>query len=276
MLERTFLHLPGIDPETERSLWQQGCKSWQELLREPCHFDCGPESDREKIRRALKRSVTAFDRGEHQFFKKKLGKVHPWRAFEAFRDSCVYLDIETDGGATGASVTTIGLYDGREFRCLIRGEDLESFRDIISHYSMIVTFFGTGFDLPVLQRRFPDLKFDQIHFDLHPALGRLGFRGGLKRIEKELGICRSEQTDGLNGRDAVRLWRRFERYGDQDALDTLIAYNREDVVNMVRLAEIAYEGLFRSTTGEEDAPLGRRANLTHELDFGAAGDFAVG
>lgn len=275
MLERTFLHLPGIDHHVERSLWEQGCCTWSDLQREPCRFDCG-DADREKVRRALKRTQTAFDRGEHQFFRSKLGKLNAWRAFAAFRHATVYLDIETDGGVGGKSITTIGLFDGKEFRCLVRGEDLENFRDLISHYSMIVTFFGTGFDLPMLQKRFPDIKFDQIHLDLHPALGRLGFRGGLKKIEKQVGIERPSECEGLNGRDAIRLWRKYERFHDDQALETLIAYNREDVVNMEKLAEIAYAGLYRSCIGQEPDGSGRRANLTNELDFGSTGDLAVG
>lgn len=173
-----------------------------------------------------------------------------WRAFPQFRSSCVYLDIETDGTQGSNSVTTIGLYDGKDYQCLVKGIDLENFRDIISHYSMIVTFFGAGFDLPVLQKRFLGLRFDQIHIDLCPVLKQVGFRGGLKSIERELGIQRSEQTAGLTGRDAIFLWRRFTNLRDDRALETLIAYNREDVVNLERLAEVAYAALRTQTYNE--------------------------
>ncbi|RLM48905.1 ribonuclease H-like domain-containing protein, partial [Halorubrum sp. Atlit-28R] len=40
----------------------------------------------------------------------------------------------------------------------------------------------------------------------------------------------------ISGRDAVRLWREYER-GDESALDTLVSYNREDTVNLERLME---------------------------------------
>jgi uncharacterized protein YprB with RNaseH-like and TPR domain len=69
----------------------------------------------------------------------------------------------------------------------------------------------------------------------------VGVGGGLKKIEKFFGIDRGEDTDGLTGYDAVLLWRRWEMTRNQGALDKLVAYNREDVVNMERLAEIAYE-----------------------------------
>ena len=172
-----------------------------------------------------------------------LGIKESWRAFPEFRDSCVYLDIETDGGKGGNSITTIGLYDGNEFTALVQGDNLENFRDIFSQYSMIVTFFGAGFDVPMLQKRYKDVLFDQIHIDLCPTLRRLGLRGGLKSIEKQLGLSRGEDTDGLSGYDAIRLWNRYKTLGDDRALQTLIAYNREDVVNLETLAEHAYFGL---------------------------------
>jgi uncharacterized protein len=154
----------------------------------------------------------------------------------------VYLDIETDGAA-GNAVTIIGLYDGKNYRCLIQGEDLENFRDVISHYSMVVTFFGFSYDIPVLQKQFPGVDFDQIHVDLCPMLGHLNLRGGLKKIEKEIGIERSPETQGLTGRDAVFLWRKHRTRDDANALERLIAYNKEDCVNLERLAEYAYQGL---------------------------------
>jgi uncharacterized protein YprB with RNaseH-like and TPR domain len=123
---------------------------------------------------------------------------------------------------------------------------------------MIVTFFGSGFDVPMLQKRFRDVKFDQIHLDLCPTLRRLGFRGGLKSIEKQVGIARVEETQGLTGFDAIKLWNRYLRNRDDSALETLIAYNREDVVNLEFLAELAYKGLKEQVY---DAAIARNAPI---------------
>jgi uncharacterized protein YprB with RNaseH-like and TPR domain len=154
---------------------------------------------------------------------------------------------------SGDAITLVGLYDGVEFTYLQKDEDLGNFLDILSRYSMIVTFFGTGFDLPMLQRAFPTLHYDQIHLDLCYALRRVGLKGGLKSIEQQLGIARSDDTTGLSGRDAITLWRLFQR-GDESALQTLIAYNREDVVNLEILAGIAFERLKEHTLeGRETA-----------------------
>jgi uncharacterized protein len=230
----------------EASLWKQGCNSWSHYLEDLTRFSCGA-ADKEFVRKQLASSVRSLETGRHQFFQQGLGLKEAWRAFPDFRSSCVYLDIETDGGQNGAAITMIGLYDGKDFTCLVKGQDLENFRDIISNYSMIVTFFGSGFDLPMLQKRFPGLRFDQIHLDLCPTLRRVDIRGGLKKIEKQLGIARAEEAEGLNGYDAVLLWQRYIRNRDDSALEKLITYNREDVVNLERLAEIAYEKLQEDT-----------------------------
>lgn len=253
MLRQTFLHIPGVGKTTERRLWSQGCGCWADLLATPTLYSVGSAS-KKLARRHLELSDEALDRREHQFFRSSLGMRNAWRAFPEFQDRCVYLDIETDGGMSEECVTTIGLYDGKTYQCLMKGVDLENFRDIISHYSLIVTFFGGGFDIPVLEKRFLGLRFDQIHIDLCPLMRQLGYRGGLKSIEKQLGIERSPETEGLTGYDAVLLWRKYVRYHDEAALDRLIAYNREDVVNLERIAMHAYEGLKAELMGEFAEP----------------------
>jgi uncharacterized protein len=246
LLENTFIHIPGVGAQTERTLWSQGCFTWDDALDHLDHLSFG-YADRVTVRRVLEKSKEALETGEHQFFSMALANRDAWRAWPQFRHACGYLDIETDGGKSGSSITTIGLYDGEKFEAFIKGIDLENFRDRISHFSMIVTFFGLSFDVPMIQKRFKDLKLDQIHLDLCPTLREVGLRGGLKKIEKELGIARGGDTDGLNGYDAILLWRRYEMARDQSALNKLVAYNREDVVNLEHLSQIAYDRMKKAT-----------------------------
>ena len=215
-------------------------------MEDPKRFRVG-SADRETVRRQIDTSIAALESRRHQHFSMGLGLKEAWRAYPDFKDSCVYLDIETDGGQSADSVTMVGLYDGKEFQCLVKGENLENFRDVISKYSMVVTFFGSGFDIPILQKRFLGLRFDQIHLDLCPTLRRVGLKGGLKKIENQLGIFRGAETDGLNGYDAVLLWRRYERNRDESALQRLIAYNREDVVNLEKIAQVAFDKMQDAT-----------------------------
>lgn len=234
MLRRSFIHVPGIGRTTEKSLWKQGCATWDDYLEGSGRYSTG-HADRSAVRDFVEESRNSLESGDHQFFTRSLGLRESWRAYEDFKHSCVYLDIETDG----RSITTIGLYDGSRFTALIKGDNLENFRDEISRYSMIVTFCGSTFDIPALQRAFRGVTIDQIHIDLCPVLRKLGYRGGLKRIEKEFGIQRPEELDGLSGFDAVILWRRYYGLHDEQALEKLIAYNRADCVNLERLAEVA-------------------------------------
>jgi uncharacterized protein YprB with RNaseH-like and TPR domain len=59
---------------------------------------------------------------------------------------------------------------------------------------------------------------------------RQNLYGGLKRVERCLCIPR-KMTD-INGYDAVKLWWRYVNDCDRKALDTLLEYNREDVINL--------------------------------------------
>jgi uncharacterized protein YprB with RNaseH-like and TPR domain len=86
-----------------------------------------------------------------------------------------------------------------------------------------------------------------LHLDLCPLLRRLGLRGGLKVVERQVGLSRSPETDGLNGWDAVHLWWRYVDYNDERALATLLRYNREDVVHLSPLLALVYERLWEQT-----------------------------
>jgi uncharacterized protein YprB with RNaseH-like and TPR domain len=79
---------------------------------------------------------------------------------------------------------------------------------------------------------------DQAHIDLRFVLASLGHRGGLKAIERRLGLSRDASIEGVDGFEAVMLWHRARR-GDRAALEKLLLYNLTDVVNLVELAEVA-------------------------------------
>ncbi len=142
-------------------------------------------------------------------------------------------------------LTVVGVFDGWRLRQYVRGQNLEQFPEALQDAAILVTFFGSGFDLPFLRRAFPHLPMPQMHVDLCFMLKKLGFRGGLKRIETQFGIQRSPQTTGLSGWDAVRLWREYRR-GRESSLETLLAYNAEDVRNMTVLLSEGYRRMARN------------------------------
>ena len=238
MLTSTFIHAPGVGPATEQSLWAQGILTWQDYLDKGKSLKLPPHHQI-ALTETLEESVAALEEQRADYFARAFPKREHWRAVSHF-PKIGFLDIETDGGMGNDSITLIGLYDGFAMRFYVKGENLAQFAYDCQEFDGFVTFFGTGFDIPFLKRRFSVLESvfaDRLHIDLCPMLKRLGHTGGLKRIEQQLGIARVPETDGLSGMDAVRLWRAFRRggRGADDARRLLLAYNREDVVNMQTL-----------------------------------------
>ena len=148
------------------------------------------------------------------------------------------MDIETTGLDDFHDITTIALYDGKTIRYYVNGENLDEFVDDILDYSVIITYNGKCFDVPFLQRFF-NIKMTHTHIDLRYILHSLGYSGGLKGCEIKMGIDRGE-LKGIDGFFAVLLWEDYIRYGNKEALETLLAYNIEDVVNLEMLMVKAY------------------------------------
>ncbi len=119
--------------------------------------------------------------------------------------------------------------------------DWQLLRKELEKYKLIVTFNGSVFDLPFMKKRYGEVIPHIPHFDLRFCCSRIGLNGGLKRIEKQLGISRSSKiVEGLYGGDAVQLYRMWRGSGDEHYLRLLVEYNEEDVVNLKRIAEHAY------------------------------------
>ena len=166
-----------------------------------------------------------------------------WRVFDVFKSKAVYLDIETSGGYEGVDeITVIGIYDGETVQTFVNGINLDAFEIAIAPYDLVITFNGSSFDLPYIRRWFPGISLPPGHIDLRFMLKKLGYSGGLKKIEKDFGLCREPEIDGMDGYEAVRLWREYQ-WGDKKALDTLIQYNSADIVNLKPLMEAGYNEL---------------------------------
>ena len=131
----------------------------------------------------------------------------------------------------------------------MQGRNLEEFSNDILDYKLLVTWNGRCFDAPILRREL-NIPLDtpggpgnrhaapMAHLDLLPVFRALGLRGGLKAVERLLGLDRGGLT-GVDGWDAVRLWRAYEYSGEARFLETLLAYNAADVLSLERLAEYA-------------------------------------
>ncbi len=244
MLQSTFLFLSGIGESTERLWWEEGIDTWDAFLEKPsaprissfrkAQYD-------EDILEAQKQWRAQNSR----FFTHILKARDHWRLYPNFRSQAAFLDIETNGiPFPDGEITVVGIYGKGRMTTFIQGENLSGDRlqAEFASYDLLVTFFGSGFDLPFLKAKYPDLTLDHPHIDLCFAARRLGLKGGLKAIETEVGCFRPTALEGLTGWDAVRLWEESQR-GQAGSREVLIQYNEADCKNLEPLADLIYNRL---------------------------------
>ncbi|MBE0427028.1 MAG: ribonuclease H-like domain-containing protein [Nitrospirae bacterium] len=253
MIKNTLSILNGIGEKLEKKLWGSGIISWNDFIDSPDLKFISPCKKR-MFDDFLISALQELDRSNSVYFSTNLKRREHWRLYNTFKPEAVCLDIETNGlmPDNGGYVTLIGIYDGFDYRCLVHGANLtpENLNSEISGYKYLITFYGAIFDIPFLKRSMPEIKFDIPHFDICFGSKRLGFKGGLKKLEAELGIKRHEAVSGMDGYDAVKLWEHAKR-GSKEALELLKIYNMEDTVNLFKIAEIIYNGL-RLQTGIDE------------------------
>ena len=246
MLRNTFIHLPGIGPRRERGLWERGILDWDRFLAAETAGESLPRALRSQTD-LVRQSVEALCAGDATFFGARLPGAETWRLYPDFAQRALFLDIETTGlSAAWDQVTVIGTYSDAGPKLFVQGANLQEFPDYVAQFPLLITFNGSQFDIPFLRAHFPHARLDQAHIDLRFVLASLGYRGGLKAVEKTLGVDRPETVKEVDGFEAVWLWHRYRR-GDRGALERLLLYNLADVVNMVRLVEIGVEHKLRAT-----------------------------
>lgn len=246
MLTRSFIHLPRIGPRRERQYWEDGILTWDDLLRDRDLFDDGPPPP---IEEALVLSRQKLAEEDTRWFEDQLGPSNVWRMARDFDDGrTAYLDIETDGSPgnhlpegedSPGGTTVVAVWDGLQARVFLRGRDLHEIPEYLSRYKLLVTFNGKAFDIPYLEARYGKHFFRGAHLDLRPITRAVGLTGGLKKIEKQLGIERPAMIRNYTGYDAVKLWAAFKR-GRDDALEPLARYNLADAVNLQALLRASY------------------------------------
>ena len=235
MIQNSFVLLPSVKQRSEAKIWKQGIHSWGDFL------DSDEIKGMTSVRKASFDSILT-DAKSHlrnensSFFTKIMRAGDQWRLYDSFKDSAVYLDIETNGYYGG--ITVIGLSDGYDAKTFVRGFNLD--RSLLlkelSKYKLIVTFNGGSFDLPMIKRYF-GIDFRVPHVDLRFVCQKMGLVGGLKAIEKELGIKRRDEVVGISGQDAVYLWEMWKSTGNREYLEKLVMYNEEDILNLLPLAQ---------------------------------------
>ncbi|WP_141735744.1 ribonuclease H-like domain-containing protein [Oligoflexus tunisiensis] len=239
LLRRTFVHLKGVGPRSERHLWRIGITDWEQLLdRAPQLFKAKRLDD---VRHSLELSLAAWERGDLYYFDRALPGHERWRLIPGGFSDLAYFDIEaTNGGMPPAAESTAiafffrgALHQEYEYH---RKRDLLIW--ILDEAALLCTYNGAAYDLPFLSAEF-GLTMEKAHIDLCPWLRRQGFKGGLKAIQKTSSHLHQRSSMDLDGYDAVRLWRLHEE-AEPGALETLLTYNAEDVLILEPLLVDAY------------------------------------
>ncbi len=245
--------MPGFGIKTEHRIWSSGVHCWDDLLSGG--LNRFSPMRREITKRSLEDSIEHLAKGNPTFFGNRLPSNQFWRFFPEFRQSVAYLDIETTGlDFCFHEITTIALYDGRSIFTYVQGQNLDDFKKDIQRYKVLVTYNGRCFDIPFIKVQFC-IPLNQVHIDLRYLLRSLGYTGGLKGCEKKAGIDRS-QLEGIDGYFAVLLWDDYQRNRNEKALETLLAYNILDVVNLEVLMVLSYNLKLKDTPFVESHQLG--------------------
>jgi len=153
-----------------------------------------------------------------------------------------HLDIETTGlSPLFNEITVLGIHlcngEDTKFAQLV-GERVtpDGISKALARVNIIYTYNGKSFDLPFIHSRL-GINLAKLfeHHDLMYDCWKNNLYGGFKAVEKQLGIER--RLKEVNGYEAVRLWWRYVNDYNEDALNTLLEYNKEDVLNLKVLRE---------------------------------------
>jgi uncharacterized protein len=151
-----------------------------------------------------------------------------------------YLDIETTGcSRLYHDLTVIGIAIERPQTIdvvQLVGHNITdaAIQNALADTTIIYTYNGRRFDLPFIKNKLKlDLERQFRHRDLMYDCWKNKLMGGLKAVEQKLNIGR--QSKGIDGLMAVRLWWDYVNNNDDAALQTLLDYNREDIVNLKTL-----------------------------------------
>ena len=155
-------------------------------------------------------------------------------------NAALCVDIETTH--FNGPISVMGVFkpkDGPvESLSFVRERDLnsENLTQVFAGCRLLITYNGVSFDIPRIRREFPGTLPESIPvLDLYRLAWRLGFNTNLKVLENTFGISRLDEEQSQRF-VAVRLWKRYAAFKDEEALDKLVAYNRQDTINLYPLA----------------------------------------
>lgn len=248
MLENSLILIPDIGPGMERRLWRSGITDLDRFInaKKLPGVSMDRLSELQERARVAKNRLQASD---YRWIARALPSRERWRILSLTRERIASLDIECARTGNTRTPVIISVCRPREgCTTLVRGEDL--YRDrldrLLSGTEILLTFNGSSFDLPLLAER--GFKMDRyVHIDLRRYSRRAGLAGGLKNIERSIGIRRPRDLEYSTDSQASYLWNLWISKGNRRALDLLIRYNRQDAESLLPLSNIIYRRLKEKT-----------------------------
>ncbi len=162
--------------------------------------------------------------------------------YKRLKTEALCLDIEVTGGRD-EFVSVVGIFKPKdgivEADAYVRGQNLtqENLKTAFAGCKLLITFNGKSMDIPKINKEFPGAFPPKIpNFDIYFVAKELGLDTNLKVLEKTLEIERLHEFSERR-HIAVKLWKKWEKYHDERALEMLIEYNKQDAVNLYPLAE---------------------------------------
>lgn len=264
-LERTFQLSKGVGPYREKDLWARGLATWDDFEGYARHQVVMNERLDRELLGGIARARAALAAKDLPGLAGLVPAREHWRLYGDFAEEAAFFDIEADGDHVP---TVVGVMDRHGLVSFRRGLDLERLPARLGASRIWVTFNGSVFDVPALERHFGTLARPVVHLDLRFLVRNAKVEGGgLKGLEARLGLARPPHLLGLKGLDAIRLWREWTENGRLDALRLLTEYNLYDAINLRSVLEWTVWRMaeLHAWPGVERSPIFERGDVLYDL-----------
>ena len=161
------------------------------------------------------------------------------KLYEELKPHALCIDIEVTH--YNGPISVLGTYEPKDgeihYNSFIKGHNLtkENLMNIFSKCKLLIVYNGLRFDIPKINEEFLGVIPKEMQIlDIFCLARKIGLGTNLKILENTLGI---ERMTGDHKGKAIRLWQQYSRYQDKKALQMLLEYNKQDVINLYPIIE---------------------------------------